>query len=114
MERSQKSELAKRINRAYVLLNKDKTQPEAVEYLMKKYGVSQIQAYRYVRQARELTEKMPIPESSVVFTVKLSSKLIKRVKELAWAQGQTISNVTRLALEEFLSKQDNGKKGATT
>ena len=114
MERSQNSELAKRINQAYVLLNKDKPQPEVVEYLMKKYGVSRIQAYRYVRLARELTEKMTIPESSVVFTVKLPSSLIKRVKELAGTHGQTISNVTRLALEEFLGKQGNGKKGATT
>jgi hypothetical protein len=113
MERSQNSELARRINQAYVLLNEGKLQPEVVKILMKKYGVSQIQAYRYVRLAKELSKKMLIPESSVVFTVKLPASLIKRARDLAGIHGQTISNVTRLALEEFLAKQENGKKGAT-
>jgi hypothetical protein len=114
MKRSQNSELAARINQAYVLLSENKPQPEVVELLIEKYGVSPIQAYRYIRLARELTEKMTIPESSVVFTVKLPSSLINQVKELAGTHGHTISKVTRQALEEFLAKQENGKKGATT
>lgn len=114
MKRSQNSELAARINQAYVLLRENKPQPEVVKLLTKKYGVSAIQAYRYIRLARELTGKMAIPESSVVFTVKLPSGLIHQVKQLAGTWGYTISKVTRLALEEFLAKQEDGKKGATT
>jgi len=113
MKRSRNSELAERINQAYVLLSEYK-QPEVVKLLIKKYGVSPIQAYRYIRLARELNEKMTIPENSVVFTVKLPSSLINQVRELAGTQGHTISKLTRLALEEFLAKQENGKKGATT
>ena len=60
MERSQNTELAKRINQAYALLNKDRSQSQVVEHLIKRYGVSQIQAYRYVQQAKEMTGKISV------------------------------------------------------
>jgi predicted DNA binding CopG/RHH family protein len=114
MERAQNSELAKRINQAYVLLSKEKPTAEIVEHLIEKYGVSQIQAYRYVQQAKENNGKVAIPEDSVVFTVKLPPSLINRVKRFARSQGMSISKVVRAALEEFLSKRDHGKKGETS
>jgi predicted DNA binding CopG/RHH family protein len=114
MERSQNSELAKRINQAYVLLNKERPQSQIVEVLMEEYGVSQIQAYRYIQQAKANNGKIAIPEDSVVFTVKLPPSLINRVKKFAGFKGMSISKVVRTALEEFLAKKDHGKKGETS
>jgi hypothetical protein len=114
MERSQNSELVRRINKAYVLLQKEKSHPQIVEHLAEMYGVSQIQAYRYIQQAEEIKGKLPIPETSVVFTVKLPPTLINRVKKFARSKGMTISRVVRTALEEFLARKDHGKKGETS
>lgn len=110
MERSQNTELAKRINQAYALLNKDRSPSQVVEDLIKKYGVSQIQAYRYVQQAKEMNGKMAIPEASVVFTVKTPSSLIIRIRKYARSKGISISKVVRAALEDFLAKKDYGPK----
>jgi predicted DNA binding CopG/RHH family protein len=114
MERSQNSELAKRINQAYVLLNKGESQSRVVEHLMEEYGVSQMQAYRYVQQAKANNQKIAIPEDSVVFTVKLPPRLINAVKRFASFKGMSISKVVHTALEEFLAKKDHGKKGETS
>lgn len=114
MERSEKSELAKRINQAYVLLKKEKPNSQIVERLMELYGVSQIQAYRYVQQAKENDGKVAIPETSGVFTVKLPLSLIKHIRKFARSRGMSISNVVRTALVEFLGKHDHAKKGETS
>jgi predicted DNA binding CopG/RHH family protein len=81
-----------------------------IEYLIKKYGVSQIQAYRYVQQAKEMSGKMAIPETSVVFTVKIPPSLITRIRRFASSKGLSISKVVRAALEDFLAKKDHGPK----
>jgi len=114
MERSQNSELAKRINEAFVLLNKLKEPSQIIDRLMDLYGVSQIQAYRYVQQAKQNKGMIAIPEVSAVFTVKLPLTLINRIKKFAKSQGLSISKVVRTALEEFLAKKDHGKKGETS
>ena len=76
--------------------------------------VSPIQAYRYIQLAREINQKMGIPESSVVFTVKLPPTLIRRIKKLSGSKGLSISKVVHTALEEFLAKKDHAKKGETS
>src|SRR6188474_3091143 len=111
MERSQNTELAKRINQAYILLSKEKPSSQVIEFLMEEYGVSQIQAYRYVQQAKANNGQVAIPEVSVVFTVKQPPSLINRIKKFANFKGISISKVVRTALEEFLAKKDHGKKG---
>ncbi len=110
MERSQNTELAKRINQAFGLLQKEQPQSQVIEHLKKKYGVSQIQAYRYVQQAKELKGEMALPEASVVFTVKIPTSLITRVKKFATSKGMSISKVVSSALEDFLAKKAHGQK----
>ena len=114
MKRSQNQELAQRINRAYALLKKDMSSEGILDSLMQEYGVSRIQAYRYLRQARENQEPVPVPEQSVVFTVKLNPSLIKGIKAAASSMGLSISKVVKMALEEFLSKPDRGEKKETS
>ena len=103
-------ELAQRVNRAYALLEKDISSERILDSLMEQYGVSRVQAYRYLRQARENRKLVPIPEQSVVFTVKLDPSLIKGIKVAASSMGLSISKVVKMALEEFLTKPDHGKK----
>ena len=103
-------ELAKRVNQAYGLLQKEQPQSQVIEHLMKKYSVSQIQAYRYVQQTKEINEKLAIPEVSVVFTVKIPASLIARIKKLASSKGISMSKVVSAALKDFLAKSDHGQK----
>src|SRR4030042_2101235 len=110
MKRSQKSELAERINVAFTLLKKELPDYQIVNHLEELFGVSKIQAYRYIQQAKANKEHIAIPESSVVFTVKLPPGLIRRVRNFASFKGMYISKVVRTALEDFLAKKDHGQK----
>jgi len=109
MKRSQNSELAKRINHTFILLKKKRPHSQIINCLMAMFGISKIQAYRYVQQAKQNKERIAIPEASVVFTVKLPSNLIKRIKKFARLKGMSISKVVRTALEDFLAKKDHGQ-----
>jgi len=57
---------------------------------------------------------VPIPEPSIVFTVKLGASLIKHIKATASSMGVSISTVVKMALEEFLSKPYRGTKKETS
>jgi hypothetical protein len=111
MKRSGNSELAARINHAHTLLSRQKAHSAILEELMESYGVSQIQAYRYIQQAKVQKGQLSIPEKTVVFTVKQPPSLIGRVRSFAISQGLSISKVVRDALEEFLAGKDHGKEG---
>lgn len=100
-----------RINHAHTLLSQQKPPTAILEALMKSYGVSQIQAYRYIQQAKVQKEQLSIPEKTIVFTVKQPPSLVGRVRSFAVSQGLSISKVVRDALEEFLARKDHGKKG---
>jgi len=106
--------MVKRVNRAYTLLRQDQPQEEVIVHLMKKYEVSQMQAYRYVQQAKKLSGRLVIPEQSVVFTVKLAPSLIVRIRKLAKEQGLSISKIVKKGMEEFLAREEDGSKKATS
>jgi len=114
MKRSQNMELAGRINHAFSLLKKGLSPAEILEVLITRYGVSKVQAYRYMQMAKKNQDFIPIPEPSVVFTVKLGPTLIKRVKAIASSMGVSISTVVKMALDEFLSKPDHGERKETS
>ncbi len=107
MERSQNSELAKRINEAFLLLEKGMVQSQIVSTLAERFGTSKIQAYRYLQQAKNNQQKLPVPENSVVFTIKLPPGLIERVRTFADTKAMTMSKVVREALEDFLAIKDH-------
>lgn len=103
-------ELAQRVNLAYSLLKKEMSSSDILATLINQYGVSRIQAYRYLRLAQKNQGPVPVPESTTVFTVKLEPGLIKGIKAAASSMGLSISKVVKMALEEFLSKPDRGKR----
>jgi hypothetical protein len=63
-----------------------------------------------VRQARRYAERAAqggrtaVPEYTSVFTVKLPTVLVVRVRELARESGSTISALVAQALTEFLAR----------
>jgi hypothetical protein len=107
MERSKNSEFAKRINEAFILLDKGMIQGQIVSSLAERFGTSKIQAYRYLQQAKKHQQKLPVPENSVVFTIKLPPSLIERVRTFADTKAMTMSKVVREALVDFLAIKDH-------
>ena len=76
---------------------------EAARVLAGRFGCSPRQARRYVDQAVE-SGRVPVPEATVVFTVKVPARLAAAVREHARLSGRTISAVVAQALAEFLSR----------
>jgi len=110
MERSSKPELTRRINRAFSLLEQGLAQGQVVEALKRELGVSEIQAYRYVQQARQNIALLPIPELTKTFTVKLAHSLIEKVRDFSRSESIPISHVVSDALEDFLNQKGDGQE----
>lgn len=103
MTKSTEAEQVRRVNLTISLLQ-DKTSPvEVVEQLAGRYRVSRRQAYRYVKLAQQASAPLPVPELKIVFTVKLSPTLVRRVRGRARAEKRSISDwvdqVLRRSLE---------------
>lgn len=109
MKRSLNSELIQRINEAFSLLQQEIPSSLVVTHLMRKFQVSRVQAYRYVKQARQEKEYLSVPETSEVFTVKLPPSLTQGVRDFASSKGVSISKVVSTALEDFLDKGDGNQ-----
>jgi predicted HicB family RNase H-like nuclease len=97
------AEHAERVNAAAELLAAGVPVAEAARGLAARFGVSPRQARRYAEQAAR-SGRVPVPEASVVFTVKLPASLADRVRERARDSGVTISALVARALTEFLSR----------
>ena len=95
------AEHAARVNAAAELLDAGMAAAEAARVLAGRFGCSLRQARRYVDQAA--AGRVPVPEATVVFTVKVPARLAAAVREHARVSGRTISAVAAQALEEFLA-----------
>ena len=93
-----------RINAAVQLVQAGVSVAEAVAVLADRFGVSRRQARRYVERAGA-GGRMPVPEASVVFTVKLPAVLAGRVRAHARESQTTISAVVTRALTEFFTRR---------
>jgi hypothetical protein len=102
MAKSSNTERARRINTAFLFLKQHGAGPKAVTEMMKQYNLSKRQAYRYIQEARKLRKSIPIPETKMAFTVKLSPSLIQRLRDHARSTGQSLSEIVTRALEAFL------------
>jgi hypothetical protein len=97
------AEHAEHVNEAAVLLEAGTPAAEAARLLAGRLGCSQRQARRYVARAAE-SGRVPVPDESSVFTVRLPVRLAVAVREHARASGRTVSAVVAQALEEFLGR----------
>jgi|SRR5580658_5506841 hypothetical protein len=95
-------EHAERVNAAAELAERGLPAGEAARVLAGRFGCSPRQARRYVDQAAG--GRVPVPEATVVFTVKVPARLAGAVRAHARLSGRTISAVVAQALEEFLTR----------
>jgi len=98
MDRATDAQKAQRLNRARELLRRFNDLPHAVAQLMKESGVSPRQAYRYLQQARDLKEPVPVGDAKVAFTVKLSRGLVRHLRMFANRTGVPLSEIVSRAL----------------
>jgi len=110
MKRSSKSELAQRINRAFLLLEQQVASQQVIQIVSKEFSVSEIQAYRYVQQAKKNTALLPVPESTKIFTTNLADHLIDRIKLVSKSKELPINQVVSQALEDYLNQQGYGQE----
>ena len=102
-------EHAERVNAAAGLLASGMAPLEAARVVAHRFSVSVRQGRRYVEGAA--SGPVEVPETSVVFTVKLPASLAGRVREHAHEQGVTISAVVARALTEFLQHAHRPEPG---
>ncbi len=95
---------ARRVNAAADLLAGGASPVDAASVLATRFGVSARQARRYVDEASS-TGRRTVPQTSVVFTVKLPPALVTRVRRRAARSGVTISALVAEALTEYLSAE---------
>jgi predicted DNA-binding transcriptional regulator YafY len=107
MMRSSKVEQAQRINAALALIRGEGSLSDAATALAKQFSISKRQAYRYMRTAELIGEQIPVPDTKIAFTVKLSKNLIKALRKYAKSSGQSLSEIVTQALEAFLR---NGRR----
>ncbi|HEX2703595.1 MAG TPA: hypothetical protein VHM72_09210 [Solirubrobacteraceae bacterium] len=103
LRRAYADEYAVRVNRAAVLV-RERVPADAVRALQAEFELSERQARRYVNVALEQPDgvPVPVPERTMVFTVRLAPSLIGGLRERAGATGQTLSAVTAEAVRGYL------------
>lgn len=104
MARASDAQKAERLNRARLLLQQYEHVPEAVAELVRSCSISPRQAYRYLEQAQRLKRPVPIADTKVAFTVKLSRSLVQRLRMYAASTGLTLSEIVSRALTTVLSR----------
>ena len=106
MARVSAARKAERLNLARSLLQECPHLPDAVERLAGELAISSRQAYRYLRQARQLSEPVPAPEGKEVLSVRLPRGLVRRLRERSRATGTAVSDLVARALQALLSARD--------
>jgi len=66
------------------------------------YSISKRQAYRYLQEASKVGKEIAVPDSKIAFTVKLSRKLVQRLREHAKSSEKKLSEIVTQSLEDFL------------
>jgi len=104
MARTSDAQKAERLNRARTLLREHTRLPEAAERLARGWSISKRQAYRYLQQAQQLKQPVPVGDAKVSFTVKLSRRLVERLRTYAASTGMTLSEIVARALLAILHR----------
>lgn len=104
MARSSDPERAARLNAALALMQEHESLSQAAAVLVRRFGISKRQAYRYLDQARARDGPVPIPDRKVAFTVKLSEGLVEALRQHARVRGKRRSEIVAEALGAFLRR----------
>lgn len=106
MTKSTEAEQVRRVNVTVSLLQDNTSPSEVVEKLTARYRVSRRQAYRYLKLAQQASVPLPIPESKIVFTVKLAPTLVRRVRRRARAEKRSLSDWVDQVLRSSLDNPE--------
>jgi hypothetical protein len=106
--RAPADERARRVNAAAGLLDDGVPVAEATRELAGRFALSHRQARRYVDRAGE-HGPVAVPETAVVFTVRLPEGLVGRLRRHARATGRTLSSLVAEAVEALLDRHDPGR-----
>ena len=104
MARANDVQKAQRLNRARALVREHARLPEAAERLARGWSISKRQAYRYLQQAQQLKQPVPVGDAKVSFTVKLSRRLVESLRTYAASTGLTLSEIVSRALQAVLHR----------
>ena len=95
-----------------MLLRRVKTSRTVHELCMRGAGgapedssLSPHQSYRYLQQARHLKQSLPVSDTKVAFTVKVSRKLVRQVRTRAREAGLSLSEFVSRALLALLTRR---------
>ena len=106
MARVSDTEKAQRLNLARALLQECPHLPDAVERLAGQLAISTSQAYRYLRQAQQLTAPVPVSDGKDVLSVRLPRGLIRSLRRRSLATGTTVSELVARALHALLASRE--------
>jgi predicted DNA-binding transcriptional regulator YafY len=104
MSRATDAQKAERLNQARTLLHEHASLPEAAEHLARDWSLSKRQAYRYLQRAQQLKRPVPVEDAKVSFTVKLSRRLVERLRTYAASTGWTLSEIVSRAVQSVLHR----------
>ena len=105
MSRASDIEKAERLNHARGLLQRFDHLPDAVDRMVRDCSVSPRQAYRYLQQAQRLKQDILVGDTKIAFTVKLSERLVERLRSYADRTGLSLSEIVSRALETVLARR---------
>jgi hypothetical protein len=72
--------------------------------MVKLFGISPRQAYRYLQQAQLLAKPVPVGDLKIAFTVKLSRELVRRLRAFANRTDLSLSEIVSRALHAALPR----------
>lgn len=103
MIRSTQAQKSERLNAAYALFARGLEPGEAAQILSREFSLSNRQAYRYVKQAQEMSAPAPLARPSVAVTMKLPEDVVHDLRVYAATSGLTIGEIVKRALTAFLA-----------
>ena len=109
MARSSRSQKVERLNAAYALLAQGVTASEAMLRLSQRFGLSQRQAYRYLQDARAMSQPVEPAEALTPITVKIPGTLAEALRAHSRSSGDSIGEIVARALRRLFS--DAGRHG---
>jgi hypothetical protein len=104
MARSTQSERAQRLNAAFDLIARGYSLNEAAEVLVKQFGLSRRQAYRYLQEAQGIKRPIAVSAPTIPITIKVPGDVIAGLRAYAQTSGLTIGETVARAVSAFLAK----------
>jgi hypothetical protein len=104
MSRSSDAEKVQRLNAAFELLSRGRSQAAAAETLCERFALSRRQAYRYVLDAKQLKSPAAAVEATIPITIKVPVQAVEKLRAYARTSGMTMGEIVSRAITVFLAR----------